>query len=98
MGACVRLAFLSMGLFFFFLFFSLKGSVPTQDGSSFFTDDIFWSPFIVCFLKPHFSMLWHANLQIPQNPFSPKFDFFQTSLNRLYAGKDLRIVFWGRIL
>lgn len=81
----------------FFFFFSLKGNVATQDGSSFFTDAIFWSPFIVCFLKPHFSMLQHANLQIPQNPFSQKFDFFQTSLNRLYAGKDLRNVFWGRI-
>lgn len=95
MGACVRLAFLSIGLFFFF--FSLKGNIATQDGSSFFTDAIFWSPFIVCFLKPHFSMLQHANLQIPQNLFSQKFDFFQTSLNILYAGKDLRNVFWGRI-
>lgn len=37
-------------------------------------------------------------LEMCKFPYTPKFDFFQVSLNWFYAGKDLRCVFWGKIL
>lgn len=85
MGACVRLASLFVGLFI------------TKDGSSFH----YWHYFSVSvhsFCEYIFLCWRHANFQVPQNIFSTEFDFFQTSLKRLYAGKDWRSVSWGRIL